>query len=242
MPTLPSWNRLNAPSVRLVLPGLTWVTFSLLARSARNCRACTFLSLLIVHLPLPSIQSPPLFHIQMENSACASSGPSGSAYPIVPLPSAWIFLASATNWSHVVGGAAMPALANESRLRMSGGWLFWIMVVTCWSITFQSTTCRSTLLPVAFSYWEFRSVQNARVWSLLYSATTTLMVRLPPLEPLLAEPAPLPPPQPASPTAAAVRPASDTAMSRRFTVVTVPLLMPPPVRVPRWAPGRGERN
>jgi len=26
--------------------------------------------------------------------------------------------------------------------------LFWIMVLTCWSIEFQSITCRSTLVPV----------------------------------------------------------------------------------------------
>jgi hypothetical protein len=35
-------------------------------------------------------------------------------------------------------------------LSTSGGWLFWIIVVTCWSIEFQSMTCRSTFTPVFF--------------------------------------------------------------------------------------------
>jgi hypothetical protein len=49
-----------------------------LASAARNERVCTFLSLLIVQAS-PDFQSPPLFHIQIDHSACASSGPSGSA-------------------------------------------------------------------------------------------------------------------------------------------------------------------
>src|SRR5882724_5918380 len=46
---------------------------------------------------------------------------------------------------------------------------------------FQSTTWSSTFTPVCFVYWSDRPCQNGRVWSLLYSAMTTLMDRgLPP--------------------------------------------------------------
>ena len=78
MPTLPSLKSWKAPSVRLVLPGLIWVTLWVLASAARNWSVCTFFSLLMAHAS-PAFQSPPLFHIQMDHSACASSGPSGSA-------------------------------------------------------------------------------------------------------------------------------------------------------------------
>ncbi len=64
--------------MRLVLPGLIWVTFWVLASPARNWSVWTFLSLLIAQAS-PNFQSPPLFHIQIDHSACASSGPSGSA-------------------------------------------------------------------------------------------------------------------------------------------------------------------
>src|SRR5882672_9072089 len=102
MPTLPSLKSWKAPSVRLVLPGLTWVTLCLLARSARNESVCTLRSLLIAHAS-PDFQSPPLFHIQIDHSACASSGPSGSAYPTVPLPRALLFCAALARPSHVIG-------------------------------------------------------------------------------------------------------------------------------------------
>jgi len=49
-----------------------------LARSPRNCNVWTLRSLLMVQRS-PVFQSPPLFHIQIDHSACASSGPSGSA-------------------------------------------------------------------------------------------------------------------------------------------------------------------
>src|SRR5216683_2946001 len=65
---------------------------------------------------------------------------------------------------------------------MSGGWLFWIIVLTCWSIEFQSMTCSSALTPVCFVNVSDRVCQKGRVWSLLYSAITTLIaVALPPL-------------------------------------------------------------
>jgi hypothetical protein len=48
-------------------------------------------------------------------------------------------------------------------LRTSGGWLFWIIVLTCWSIEFQSTTCRSTLTPLCLLYWSASACQNGRV-------------------------------------------------------------------------------
>src|SRR5439155_700159 len=78
MPTLPSLKSWKAPSVRLVLPGFTCVTLCVFARSARNFKVWRFFSLLIAHWS-PDFQSPPLFHIQIDHSACASSGPSGSA-------------------------------------------------------------------------------------------------------------------------------------------------------------------
>ena len=78
IPTLPSLKSPNAPSVRLVLPGFTCVTWCRLARSARKVSVRTFASLLIAQAS-PAFQSPPPFHIQIDHSACASSGPSGSA-------------------------------------------------------------------------------------------------------------------------------------------------------------------
>src|SRR5438093_13785463 len=48
---------------------------------------------------------------------------------------------------------------------------------------FQSTTCSSTFTPVCFVYCSDRPCQNGRVWSLLYSAMTTLMDRGLPPEP-----------------------------------------------------------
>src|SRR5690242_5962125 len=103
MPALPDENWANAPSVRLVLPGLFWVTLSS-ASFFRNCRVSTFLGELIVQVS-PCFQLPPLLNSQIENSACASSGPSGSAYPATPPPRAEIFLASSANSVQVFGGA-----------------------------------------------------------------------------------------------------------------------------------------
>ena len=64
--------------MRLVLPGLFWVTLSVTASFFRNVSVSTFSAELIVHLP-SVFQSPPLLNSQIENSACASSGPSGIA-------------------------------------------------------------------------------------------------------------------------------------------------------------------
>ena len=50
------------------------------------------------------------------------------------------------------------------------------MVLTCWSMEFQSITWRSTLTPVCLVYCSARPCQNGRVWSRLYSAITTLIV------------------------------------------------------------------
>jgi hypothetical protein len=78
MPALPDWKSGNAPSVRLVLPGLFCVTLSVTDRDLRNVSVSTFCGELIVHLS-SVFQLPPLLNIQMENSAWASSGPSGIA-------------------------------------------------------------------------------------------------------------------------------------------------------------------
>src|SRR6266511_3745402 len=82
--TLPCENAFQTPSLRSVLPGLGWVTLSLLERSRRKFSVARFLSLLIDHLS-PVFQSPPPFHIHMENSACASSAPSGRPEPTHPV-------------------------------------------------------------------------------------------------------------------------------------------------------------
>jgi hypothetical protein len=75
---LPLLKRGNAPSVRLVLPGLFWVTLASSASDRRNRSASRFFVELMDHAP-PVFQSPPLLTIQIENSACDSSGPSGIA-------------------------------------------------------------------------------------------------------------------------------------------------------------------
>src|SRR3954467_2592457 len=115
MPAFPDPNSGKAPLVRLVLPGLFCVTLSSTASFLRNERVSTFFGELMLHLPA-AFQSPPLLTIQMENSAGAPSGPSGNAYPTMPLPRAAIFLASVSNSAQVVGGLVMPALVNSSLL------------------------------------------------------------------------------------------------------------------------------
>ena len=75
MPILPAPNTFQR-SVRFVVPGFGWVTLSWLASSFMNSSASTFSGFVIVHVS-PSTQSPPLPHMNSENSACASSGPSG---------------------------------------------------------------------------------------------------------------------------------------------------------------------
>jgi len=52
-------------------------------------------------------------------------------------------------------------------LSTSGGWLFWIIVLTCWSIEFQSMMRRSTLGPPCLLYCSASACQKGRVWSLL---------------------------------------------------------------------------
>jgi hypothetical protein len=76
METLPCANSFQTPSVRLVLPGFGSVRRSS-ASFFMNSRAATFWALLIVQLS-PCFQSPPLPHMNSENSAWASSAPSGS--------------------------------------------------------------------------------------------------------------------------------------------------------------------
>src|SRR6478735_3278348 len=82
---------------------------------------------------------------------------------------------------------------------MSGAWLFWIIVEDCWSMLSQLTTWTSRVLPVFSLYVLANESQNALVWSLEYSAATSLIVVGPPLLPPEAlpppaDPAPVPPP------------------------------------------------
>src|SRR4029453_15733703 len=58
------------------------------------------------------------------------------------------------------------------------------MVLTRGSMEFQSTICSSTLTPVFLVYVSASVCQNGRVWSLLYSAMTTLMAETPLAGPL----------------------------------------------------------
>src|SRR6478672_1621849 len=96
---------------------------------------------------------------------------------------------------------------------MSGAWLFWIIVEDCWSMLSQLTTCTSRVLPVFSLYVLAKASQNALVWSLEYSAATSLIVvapwPLPPLAPALV-PAPVPPPQAPRARPAMARPATTT--------------------------------
>src|SRR5213593_1655420 len=61
----------------------------------------------------------------------------------------------------------------------SGGWLLWIIVLTCWSIEFQSMILRSTFTPPCLVYCSDKPCPKGFVWSLLYSAITTV-IDLPP--------------------------------------------------------------
>src|SRR5665647_1863090 len=97
---------------------------------------------------------------------------------MLPLPRAWIFLASASNSSHVLGGLVMPVLA-----------------------LYLSANC----------------FQNAAVWSLEYSAATSLIevtFAAPLLDPPPAVPLPLPPLQAESTNAAAPAPAINAVIFR----------------------------
>ena len=58
---------------------------------------------------------------------------------------------------------------------MSGALLFWIIVLLCWSIASQLTICTSRVVPVLALYFSANCFQNAAVWSLEYSAATSLM-------------------------------------------------------------------
>ena len=76
---------------------------------------------------------------------------------------------------------------------MSGALLFWIIVLLCWSIASQLTICTSRVLPVLALYFSANCFQNAAVWSLEYSAATSLMeVTFLAPSPLLAPPAAVP--------------------------------------------------
>ncbi len=101
---------------------------------------------------------------------------------------------------------------------MSGALLFWIIVLLCWSIASQLTICTSRVLPVLALYFSANCFQNAAVWSLEYSAATSLMVvaflALSPVPPPPAEALPLPPLQAVSPRVATAAPATRTVILR----------------------------
>src|SRR5215213_6078230 len=99
---------------------------------------------------------------------------------------------------------------------MSGALLFWIIVLDCWSMSFQLTTCTSRVLPVFALYAEANWVQNFDVLSFEYSAATSLIVVVFLASPLSSsELAPVPPPQPARSTVMPQIPA-ESARERLF--------------------------
>ena len=102
---------------------------------------------------------------------------------------------------------------------MSGALLFWIIVLLCWSIASQLTICTSRVLPVLALYFSANCFQNAAVWSLEYSAATSLMeVDLLGAAPRVAATGacrcPLPPLQAVSPRVATAAPATRTVILR----------------------------
>src|SRR6476619_7641235 len=102
---------------------------------------------------------------------------------------------------------------------MSGALLFWIIVLLCWSIASQLTIWTSRVVPVLALYFSANCFQKAAVWSLEYSAATSLMeVTFLALSPLLAPPAAVPLPEPplqaVSPRAATAAPATRTVILR----------------------------
>src|ERR1035437_4918784 len=100
---------------------------------------------------------------------------------------------------------------------MSGGLLFWIIVELCWSMLSQLTTCTLRVMPVLALYLSANCFQNAAVWSLEYSAATSLIEVtfgvLPP-DPPAAVPLPLPPLQAESTIAVAPAPAINAVIVR----------------------------
>src|SRR5450631_4846869 len=100
---------------------------------------------------------------------------------------------------------------------MSGGLLFWIIVELCWSMLSQLTTCTLRVMPVLALYLSANCFQNAAVWSLEYSAATSLIEAifgaLPP-DPPAAVPLPLPPLHAVSPHAVAPAAATNAVIFR----------------------------
>src|SRR3954469_5626449 len=110
---------------------------------------------------------------------------------------------------------------------MSGALLFWIIVLLCWSIASQLTICTSRVVPVLALYFSANCFQKAAVWSLEYSAATSLMevafLALAPVSPPPAVALPLPPLQAVRPRAATAAPATRTVILR--------VMVPPGARV-----------
>src|SRR5690349_17926465 len=77
---------------------------------------------------------------------------------------------------------------------MSGGFPFWIIVLLCWSMSFQLMTWTSSLVPVFCWYFCAKSFQNLAVLLLEYSAATSLIEETLPPDDALPPPAPVPPP------------------------------------------------
>ena len=83
----------------------------------------------------------------------------------------------------------------------------------------QLTTCTSSVMPVFALYFSANCFQKAAVWSLEYSAATSLMeVTFLALSPVLSPPAAVPLPEPplqaVNPRAATVAPATRTVILR----------------------------
>src|SRR4051812_25061069 len=97
---------------------------------------------------------------------------------------------------------------------MSGALLFCTIVLLCWSMSSQLTTWTSSVVPVFSLYLAANWVQNADVWSLEYSAATSLIDLAGAPDDALpsAVPAPVPPPQAARVSATPARPAASAGV------------------------------
>src|SRR5688572_5586061 len=97
---------------------------------------------------------------------------------------------------------------------MSGGLPFWIMVLLCWSMSFQLTTWTFSVVPVFSLNFVANWFQNFAVFSFEYSAATRVIDDALSPSPEL-ESAPVPPPQAARASAATARPATPAVRRAR---------------------------
>src|SRR3954451_11929620 len=122
---------------------------------------------------------------------------------------------------------------------MSGGLPFWIIVLLCWSMSFQLTTWTLSVVPVFSLYFVAKAFQNLAVFSFEYSAATSVIdFALSPFPEL--EPAPVPPPQAARASAVTASPA--TPATTRVRTIRRSLLRKPDDATPTSRQDRDVRR